>query len=77
MLTYDSGADGNYMSEDERKKAGLPILRKSTQCVGVANGKVSHGNNVTKLPMPELDEAATEADIFDNFPHSFLKVWAK
>ena len=30
MVTYDSGADGNYVSKDDRRKAGMPILRKST-----------------------------------------------
>ena len=30
VVTYDSGADGNYISEADRKKAGLPILRAST-----------------------------------------------
>ena len=27
MVTYDSGADGHYISEHDRAKAGLPILR--------------------------------------------------
>ena len=26
MVDYDSGADGNYISEEDRRKAGLPIL---------------------------------------------------
>ena len=30
-VTYDSGADGTYVSEKDRKAAGLPILRKSTK----------------------------------------------
>ena len=37
-LTYDSGADDNYVSKKDRKDAGLPILRKSTKRVSVANG---------------------------------------
>ena len=47
MLTYDSGADGHYISESDRKQAGLPILRPSTKRVVVANGEESHGNKVT------------------------------
>ena len=43
MLTYDSGADGNYLSEEDRKKAGLPILRRSTKSVGVANAGTIRG----------------------------------
>ena len=31
MVTYDSGADGHYFSEADRKRAGLPILRRSTK----------------------------------------------
>jgi len=30
MITYDSGADGHYLSERDRIKVGLPILRPST-----------------------------------------------
>ncbi len=26
MTTYDSGADGHYISEKDRRKAGLPII---------------------------------------------------
>ena len=74
MLTYDSGADGNYISETDRQKAGLPILRPSKKRVGVANGNVSTGNNVTSLPIPHLDAKDTEADTFDNFPHSLMSV---
>ena len=73
-VTYDSGADGHYISESDRRKAGLPILHKSCKCVGVANGQVSHGNNVTHLPVPQLDAKATEADTFDDFPHSLMSV---
>ena len=31
MITYDSGADGSYMSKDDRATLGLPILRQSTR----------------------------------------------
>ena len=41
MLTYDSGADGHYISEKDQRKAGLPILRTSTRKAGVANGGTS------------------------------------
>jgi hypothetical protein len=26
MITYDSGADGHYISKKDRRKAGLPII---------------------------------------------------
>ena len=73
-VTYDSGADGHYISERDRERAGLPILRRSTKRVGVADGSVCLGNNVTRLPVPELEQHATEADTFDAFPHSLMSV---
>ena len=74
MLTYDSGADKHYISEADRAKARLPILRKSTRRVGVANSDISHSNNVTRLPVPQLGKTATEADTFDDFPNSLMSV---
>jgi hypothetical protein len=50
MITYDSGADGHYISEHDRIKAGLPILRRSNKRVGVANGGVSKAQHVVQLP---------------------------
>jgi len=47
MVTYDSGADGHYISEADRAKVRLLILRQSTKRVGVANGNISLGNKVT------------------------------
>jgi hypothetical protein len=44
MITYNSGADGHYISKKDQRKAGLPILRPSTQKVGVANGGTSMQN---------------------------------
>ena len=74
MLTYDSGADGHYISESDRKQAGLPILRPSTKLVVVANGEESHGNKVTALPIPQLDSKDTKADTFYDFPTSLMSV---
>ncbi len=50
MLTYDSGANGHYISKQDQRKAGLPILRPSTRQVGVANGSTSNAKYVTQLP---------------------------
>ncbi len=47
MVTYDSGADGHYISKKGRRKAGLPILRTSTRTVGIANGGTSKAKYVT------------------------------
>jgi hypothetical protein len=48
VITYDSGSDGNYLSEKDRIKAGLPILRPSTRMVGVANGGTSQAQYITR-----------------------------
>ena len=39
---YDSGADSNYITEDDRKEANLPIIKKSTAKVGVCQ-RTPHG----------------------------------
>ena len=49
MITFDSGADGHYISEADRKRAKLPILRPSTKRVGVANGGVSAGKYLSLI----------------------------
>ena len=74
MVTYDSGADGNYVSEDDRRKAGMPILRKSTKRVGVANAGTCQGKWETELPLPQLSKRAANADSFDEFPTSLMSV---
>ncbi len=50
MLTYNSGANGHYISKHAQHKAGLPILRPYTRQVGVANGGTSNAKYVTQLP---------------------------
>ena len=74
LVTYDSGADGHYISEGDRKRMGLPILRISAKKVGVANGGTSRGKYVTELPFPQLSKKAAEADTFDEFPTSLMSV---
>ena len=74
LATYDSGADGHYISERDRAAANLPILRPSTKRVGVANGTTCAATHVTALPFPNLSSAATRADTFDQFPTSLLSV---
>ena len=74
LLTYDSGADGNYISEADRKEAHMPILRASSKRVRVANGDTSNAKHITALPFPQLSEKARQADTFDNFPTSLMSV---
>ena len=47
MLTYDSGVDGHYLSEKDRKQSGLMILRVSAKKVGVVNGCMYNGTYVS------------------------------
>jgi hypothetical protein len=72
MITYGSGANSHYISEKDRRKAGQPIIRKSTRWVGVANGGVSQAKFVTQLPFKALLAQATQADTFQDFPSSLM-----
>jgi len=74
MVTYDSGADGHYISEKDRRNAGLPILRPSTRKVEVANGGTSTAKYVTQLPFQQLSVQAMQADTFQDFPLSLMSV---
>ena len=72
MITYDSGANGNYISKRDRVKAGLPILPQSTCKVGIANGGTSQAKHVTRLPFHKLSAQAQQADTFQDFPTSLV-----
>jgi hypothetical protein len=74
MLTYVSGADRDDLSEQDQCKAGLPILRPSTQQVGVANGGTSKEKYVTQLPFCKLSAQLMQADTFQNFPTPLMSV---
>eukprot|EP00804_Cyclotella_cryptica_P028716 CCRYP_008205-RA/>CCRYP_008205-RA protein AED:0.43 eAED:0.44 QI:0/0/0/1/0/0.33/3/0/341 len=58
MVTYNSGADGHYLSEANRYAAGLQILKPSTK----------------RLPFATLSPWATQADSLNDFPHSLMSV---
>ena len=73
-VTYDSGADAHYIKESHRKAAHLPAIRKSKKRVGVADGRVSKGITVTKLPIPQLEEEAASADTFNKWSSNLLSV---
>jgi hypothetical protein len=75
-VTYDSGANGHYISVADMIKAKLPILGKSTKQVGVANGGTSTGVHKTRLPIPGLSTKAATADAFNDFPDSLMSVGA-
>jgi len=74
MITYDSGADGHYISKKDREAARLPILRPSTKRVMVANGEKSNSQHVTSLPFPSLSLKARQADTFKESPTSLMSV---
>jgi hypothetical protein len=74
LITYNSGADGHYLSERDHKKVGLPIIRPSTKQVGKANGGTSTARHISRLPFKQLSDQATSADSFDDFPSSLMSV---
>jgi hypothetical protein len=74
MITYDSRADGHYISEKDRRKAGLPILGPSTQKVGVANGGTSNAKYVTQLLFRQLSAQSRQADTFQDFSNYLMSV---
>ena len=67
MITYDSGPENNYMSEADRIRLELPILRPSHKRVAVSNGGTSEGKYVTHLPFPQLSTTTAETDTFEEF----------
>ena len=74
MVTYNSGSDGNYVREADRKKLGLPILRISTKRVTVENSGASKGKYVTRLLFKQLSPNAAQADKFEDFPTSLMSM---
>ena len=74
MITYDSGADNHYVSEAERIKLKLPILRPSHKRVAVSNGGTSKGKYVMQLPFPRLSTISAETDTFEEFPSYLMSV---
>ena len=74
MVTYDSVADGHYLSEKDRTTLGLPILIISDNKVGVSNDSACNGKYVSSLPFPQLSRKAAEADTFEELPTSLMSV---
>ena len=68
MFTYELGAGGHSLSERNRKRVGLPILRPSTKRIGLANGGTSTATHISRLPFKQLPHRVTRADTFDDFP---------
>ena len=51
IVTYDLGADDNYLSKSDRARAQMLIVQKSTKRVNVVNGGTSTATDVTPLPI--------------------------
>ena len=69
MVTYNSVANGNYVSKDDRLKAGMPTLRKPTKRVVVANAVMCQDKWETELPLPQLSKRAANADFLMSSLH--------
>ena len=74
MVTYDSGADGHYLSKKDRKSVGLWLIRILAKKAGMANGSTCKGQYVTALPFPQIFPKAADADTFDDFLASLMSV---
>jgi hypothetical protein len=66
MVTYDSGADGHYISEKDRKKVGLPILRISAKKVSVVNG------STCSMPLRSLSHNSPQRQRQQRPTHSMI-----
>ena len=73
-VTYDYINDGQYLNETDRVRTGLPILKPSTKRVGVANGELSVGPHITRLPFHQLSHKSSTTEIFTDFPNSLMSV---
>ncbi len=74
LVIYESGADGHYITETDRVQAQLPILRKASKRVAVANGETCKAKFVTHLSFHTLSTSAKQAKTFTEFPHSLMSV---
>ena len=63
MSTYDSSADRHYLSEKDRTKLGLPILRISDKKVGVDNGGACNGKYIKKYHAKPLSRESTFKEV--------------
>ena len=73
-VVYDSGTDGHYITEEDRKQVQLPILRRSIKKVNVANGETCKAQFTTQLLFKALSKSARAADTFKEFPHSLMSI---
>ena len=74
MITCHSGEDMHYMSGRDMKQPGLPILMTASKKFAVANRDTYAAKYVTQLPIPNMLQQAAEADTFDEFLHSLMRV---
>jgi hypothetical protein len=73
MVTYNSRTDGHYINKQDIATAHLPILRKSSKLVGVANSG-TRAEHVTEVPFKGRSKMAIEADTCKDFPQSLLSI---
>jgi hypothetical protein len=74
MITFDSSANGHYLSETDRIAVHLSILRASTKCVGVANRSTSKALHTSCLPFKHLSNTASTTDSFPDFLQSIMSI---
>jgi hypothetical protein len=74
LVIYNSGADGHYITKTDWVQAQLPILRKASKRVAVANGETCKAKFVTHLPFHTLSTSAKQAETLTEFSHSLMSV---
>ena len=74
LVIYNSGADGHYITKEDRKQVKLPILQKSSKTVNVANGETCKAKFTTQLLFESLSTSARTADTFKDFSHSLMSL---
>ena len=74
MVIYNSGADRNHASEEDQKKASMPILRKSMKEVRVANDATTKEKHESELLFAHLPPESRETTSFEEFSHSLISV---
>ena len=68
-LTYDSGADGHYLSEKDRKIAGLPILRTSTKKSRRSKRRYMQGNKRHSTPIQAVIKTSGKSRHVQQLPN--------
>eukprot|EP00804_Cyclotella_cryptica_P030779 CCRYP_015046-RA/>CCRYP_015046-RA protein AED:0.41 eAED:0.41 QI:0/-1/0/1/-1/1/1/0/279 len=74
LITFDSGAEGRYLSKANRISTHLPTLKPSIKQVSVTNGGTNKALHISRLSFLQHSDTAACADSFHDFPHSLMSI---